>query len=184
MSIGCEIGVRRAVIAVDDDDHVQLPDWIEQPVPEYDLIPIHDAIGKFIRACKGMEIWLTILYSRAQRVSYDKASRSFISKHIEALSEAAELAPEDHREEYLKAMRDAASIVALRNGVVHGIGWSEGDRARTHRPDRAYKPDVEQDWLTVDYDRELLIGAGRRANEISGFIQAEASRWPGFDYDE
>lgn len=68
--------------------------------------------------------------------------------------------------------------------LFHGIGWSEGDRARTHRPDRAYKPDVEQDWLTVDYDRELLIGAGRRANEISGFIQAEASRWPGFDYDE
>lgn len=86
-------------------------------------------------------------------------------------------------------MRDLEDIINIRNGVIHGIGWSnEGfTMAQTHRPDRSIKinrkknPDhrPEQDpWVPVDYDRELLIGAGRRAMQISGFIQVRKTHWP------
>jgi hypothetical protein len=159
---------------------VQIPDWIDQPVPEYDLDPTHDAIGKFIRGSKGMEIWLGILYARHVDVSYEKASREPISKHINVLSGLDHLAPDEQRSEYQRAMRDAPRINDIRNGLVHGIGWSDGDLARTQRPDRSVKPDLGHDWLVEDYTRELLIGAGRRAHAIGGFIQVEVMRWSTF----
>ena len=80
----------------------------------------------------------------------------------------------------------------VRAGVIHGLGWSNDGftMARTHRPDRSIKvnrkknpghrPELDP-WVGVDYDRELLLGAGRRAIQISGFPQSRHMGWPCID---
>lgn len=160
---------------------VQLPDWVEQPVPEYELNPIHDAIGKFLIACKGMETWLTILYTDlGDAETFAAAERLGVGIQLERLTVLTQLVPERDRANYARAMTDAGHIVELRHGVIHGIGWPDTSETRwqTKRPTRGAKSQAGESWTTVDYDRGLLIGAGRRAAAISGFIQTRAASWP------
>jgi len=59
---------------------MQLPDWVEQPVPEYDVTPIHDAIGKFVLAFKRVEVWLANLHVQfGGEPTYIEADRRGVS---------------------------------------------------------------------------------------------------------
>lgn len=161
---------------------MRLPDWIQQPVPDCDLQPQHDAIGKFVLACKGLEVWIAIQYTEfVDGMTYAKAMKVDISTQIDLLARHGDLIPEADHDEYLDSLAAARHIVELRNGVVHGIGWPnrEGTAWLSERPDRRVKAvDEQQPWINVVYSRDLLIGAGLRATRISGFFQSHISTWP------
>lgn len=98
-----------------------------------------------------------------------------MSKHIAALAEISGRVPDDHRNDYAKAMRDAASIVAIRNGLVHGIGFPdvEEDVWRTQRSDRSAEIEGEQSsasWTTT---------ANYSSARGGGLLRSRASLKPG-----
>lgn len=152
---------------------IPLPDWIEQPVPQYELDPVHDAIGKFVRAVKGMEIWISVNYTRFGFTDV----RAPLGHQVKDLASRADLVPESDRPEFMQAMADALEIIEIRNGVIHGVGFPDETETMfsTVRPDRSTKG-AKPGRRIVHYDRPLLIGAGLRANAIGGFLQVHASR--------
>jgi hypothetical protein len=113
--------------------------------------------------------------------SRSEAVRVDITKQIKTLRGLVELVPEETRGEYLWAMDTALEIVEIRNGVVHGIHLPNADETMWQSQrlprSRAAIPG-EKDFLAVDYNRELLLGAGLHAKDIGGFIQVNTSRWP------
>jgi len=165
------------------DGRMQLPDWVDQPVPEYPLTPKDDAIGKFVLACKGLEVWIAIQYVHfVDGMTYAAAMKVDISTQVDFLARHSELVPLTDRARYVDAMETAKQIIEFRNGVIHGIGWPNDENTAwlSERPDRRAKQPIEEKtpWVNVVYSRELLIGAALKAKWIGGFLQSESSEWP------
>lgn len=145
--------------------------------PDPGLDPIHDGVGKFIRAAVGMEETTSIALGIITGEGYLKFERQKIEERLtQWLDIAAEL-PNPHREQLMAAVDAMRSTYELRHGVVHGIGLTDGMRIQSQRPDRRAKGDQSAPFTKVTYSHESLLAAARRAGGVRSFIWSNMESW-------
>lgn len=153
---------------------MDLPDWIDQPVPGYSLDPIHDAVGKLVQRCQVLETFLGLVAE--QLTGRQPSGRP--SDYLKDMRNHLDKIPEPDRHELAGELDVAEQVLKVRNTVVHGFWDStyEGRHLatiRTARWDRTAK-----DWAPLVFSRDLLIGSADRAHQIFLFLQSRSSHWP------
>jgi hypothetical protein len=136
---------------------------------EAELDPKHDAIGKFVTACVGLESILNVTLSRLTGEPYVEVDFWNVATKLTRLREASF---DEQSSRAFETIADrAAETFDFRNSVVHGIHMGDGEgRSLSQRP-RKRKP------RKVLHDRETLLIEGMRANQLRRHLDHEWRRW-------
>ena len=151
---------------------MQLPDWIEQPVPPVDVDDTHDAIGKLVAASRDVESLLAFAAFRlGARRSYEEAARLRATQLIVKVRQSADHLPPQEYEEVKTVLRRCSAIFDFRNAVVHAL------------PRRYDDGQVQEVWglsppPTEAFSREMLIGATFVAEDVSDYFRSRIHLWP------
>lgn len=96
---------------VHHDGPTELPDWVEQPVPEDGLTPIHHAIGTFVITFKRVEVGLAELHRQfGGDLTYVEADRRGIAALRTDLAGKAHLVPDGNGPQYVAGGNSAGGV--------------------------------------------------------------------------
>lgn len=100
---------------------------------------------------------------------------------VRDLVDLAGALPNEERDKLREGLRIAEEVLEVRNAVVHGVLLpnADGTELESQRPDVKQRKDPHHEWKRVRLSRVSLLEAEKRAEEVSGLLQANLMRWQG-----
>lgn len=157
---------------------VQLPAWIDEPVPAVELDEHHDAVGKLVIATQELEVWLAFFtYRLGATPSYADSARLRATQQVVKIRQSVENVPAQDRDDLRAVLRRTSSILDFRNAVVHAMyrRYEDGVSRQEHR---LQPPPREH--FTV----EMLIGAAFAAQSVVDYFHSRVGLWPQVPIDK
>ena len=156
---------------------MDLPDWIDKPVPNAAMDEHHDAVGKLVVAAQDVEAWLAFFAHRLGAcASYAEAARFRATQLVVKIRQSVEHVPVGDRDDLRSALRRTSAILTFRNAVVHAMPRSFEDGSR-RRESELHPPPRDQ------FTTEMLIGAALAAQSVADYFSLRATIWPQFPTD-
>lgn len=151
---------------------MQLPAWIDEPVPAVDLDEHDDAVGKLVVATQELEAWLAFFTFRLGALpSYAESARLRATQQVVKIRQSVEKVPAQDRDELRAILRRTSAILDFRNAVVHAMYRRFEDGVR-HQELQLQPPPHEH--FTV----EMLIGAAFAAQSVVEYFHSRVGVWP------
>jgi hypothetical protein len=156
---------------------VELPDWIDKPVPAAAVDEHHDAVGKLVVATQEVEAWLAFYACRlGASASYADAARLRATQLVVKIRQALEHVPAEDRDDLRSALRRTSATLDFRNAVVHAMPRRFEDGSRRQELELGPPP---PEHFTI----EMLIGAAFAAQSVADYFSSRVGIWPQADFD-
>ncbi|RYP88664.1 hypothetical protein EKO23_01880 [Nocardioides guangzhouensis] len=150
---------------------MQMPAWIDTPVPAVGLEAHHDAVGRLVVATQEVEAWLAFIsYRLGATPSYADSARLRATQLVVRLRQSASRVPAQDRDDLLSTLRRTSAILNFRNAVVHAMPRRFEDGAL--REEHQLQPPPSE-----HFPVEMLIGAALAAQSVAGYLQSKAGAW-------
>lgn len=151
---------------------MELPDWIDKPVPDTAMKEHHDAVGKLVVATQEVEAWLAFFaYRLGASASYADAARLRATQLVVKIRQSIEHVPAEDRDDLRSALRRTSAILDFRNAVVHAMPTRFEDGSRRQELE-LHPPSPEH--FTI----AMLIGAAFAAQSVADYFSSRVGVWP------
>ena len=132
----------------------------------------HDAVGKLVIATQEVEAWLAFVACHlGASTSYAEAARLRATQLVVKIRQSVDHVPLGDRDDLRSALRRTASILDIRNAVVHAMPRRFEDGFL--RQERELEPPTPEHFTV-----EMLIGAAFAAQSVADYFRWRVGSWP------
>lgn len=162
------------------DERTDLEEYVD--LARVPLDPIHDAVGKLVERCHGVESGLFLAASRlTPGLTYTAAEHTQRTAGCAALLRrlAPRLDPEE-RDLLLGSLAVAERALEVRRSILHGTWVASEDGLQGDAQRLTFPSGVEggADARTVTFSRESLLTEALEASRAGHTLLHGAQRWP------